>query len=501
MKSYILAIDQGTTSSRAVIYNEKFDVVGVGQEPFPQHFPKPDWVEHDLEEIWNSVKVAIRGAIFKAGESDGNFSATKIQGIGITNQRETFGLWGRQDSVPAQRAIVWQCRRSAEICKKLKKNPVARKVAKDAGLVLDPYFSATKLLWSFENNPSLLKRAKAGELAFGTIDTFLVWKLSGGKTHATDVTNASRTLLFDITKMKWNEAAMKLFRCPKEILPEVLSSDGDFGTTLGADILPDGIPIRGVIGDQQAALLGQGCVSSGQAKITYGTGSFMIFNSGSKIRRSKNALTTVAWKIGGKTTYALEGSVFVAGALVQWLRDQLQMIESSRDIETLARSVESSEGCFVIPALTGLGSPYWIPEARGMIGGLTRKISKAHIARASLEGIALSIADVCEALAKDLGGKLKSIHVDGGASANNLLMQTQANYLGIRVLRPKDRETTVRGAAMAAAFGLGTRKNLLEIQGLNETDAEFAPNGLTVKARKGVLETFRRRVRALISGI
>ena len=501
MSSYILAIDQGTTSSRVLIYNEKFDVVGLAQEPFPQHFPKPDWVEHNLEEVWASVKAALRGALEDAAQNDGQFKAEKISGIGITNQRETFGLWDRETSEPVQNAIVWQCRRSAEICKKLRKSAVARKVAKDAGLVLDPYFSASKLLWSFEKNPQILKRAKAGELAFGTIDTFLIWKLTNGKTHATDVTNASRTLLFDISKMKWNPSALKLFKCPPSLLPEVLASDGNFGVTEGIAGLPNGIPIRGVIGDQQAALLGQGCTQSGQAKITYGTGSFMVFNSGNKIRRSKNGLTTVAWKIRGKTTYALEGSVFVAGALVQWLRDQLQMIESSRDIETLARTVESSEGCYVIPSLTGLGSPYWVPEARGLIGGLTRKISKAHIARAALEGIALSIADVCQALAKDLGVKLKSIHVDGGASGNNLLMQNQADYLGIRVLRPIDRESTVRGAAYAASFGLGQRKNLDELHSLNKTDAEFAPNGISERERKAALELFRRRIKALIASI
>jgi glycerol kinase len=366
---------------------------------------------------------------------------------------------------------------------------------------LDPYFSGTKLLWIFEKYPEIHVRAKNGELAFGTIDSFLIWRLTGGKVHATDVTNASRTLLFDITKMKWNPTALKLFKCPEKLLPYVLASDGAFGKTEGIPNLPDGIPISGVLGDQQAALLGQGCIAKGEAKITYGTGSFMVFNSGNQIRRSKNALTTVAWKIGGKTNYALEGSVFVAGAMVQWLRDQLQMIASSKDIEVLARQVESSEGCFVIPSLTGLGSPYWVPGARGLIGGLTRKISKAHIARASLEGVALSIADVCDWIVGDLGSKLKSIHVDGGASANNLLMQVQADYLGIRILRPKDRETTVRGAAYAAAFGCGLKKNLDELKKLNATDAEFAPNGLSLKGRKEMLKKFRLRVQALIDSI
>jgi glycerol kinase len=501
MSSYILAIDQGTTSSRVVIYNEKFDVVGIAQEAFPQQFPQPDWVEHDPEEIWESVLHSMHGALENAASTDAAFSVAKIKSIGITNQRETFVLWDRKTGKAVHNAIVWQCRRSADLCKKLRKVPAAKKAARDAGLVLDPYFSATKLLWIFEKYPEIHARAKKGEIAFGTMDSFLIWRLTGGKDHATDVTNASRTLLFDIAKMKWNPAALRVFKCPEKILPHVLSSDGNFGKTLGVEHLPDGISICGVLGDQQAALLGQACISKGEAKITYGTGSFMVFNSGSQIRRSKNALTTVAWKIAGKTTYAMEGSVFVAGAMVQWLRDQLKMISNSKEIEVLAREVESSEGCFVIPSLTGLGSPYWVPGARGLIGGLTRKISKAHIARASLEGVALSIADVCDAIAGDLGFKLKSIHVDGGASANNLLMQVQANYLGIRILRPTDRETTVRGAAYAAAFGCGMKKSLDEIKGLNSTDAEFAPNGLTLKQRKEVLKKFRIRVQALIDSI
>jgi glycerol kinase len=496
MSSYILAIDQGTTSSRAVIYDEKFDVQSSSQHEFPQHFPKPDWVEHDLEEIWDSVRKAVEGAISQLSHKNSSFKAQQIVGIGITNQRETFGLWDRKTSRPVHRAIVWQCRRSAEICKKLRATTQGRSVARAAGLVLDPYFSGTKLRWLMESDKSFVNRSAKGELAFGTIDTFLIWKLTGGKSHCTDVTNASRTLLFDISKKKWNPAALKLLKASSKILPEVLPSDGDFGSTVDLGFLPAGIPIRGAIGDQQAALLGQGCVYPGQAKITYGTGSFLVFNSGLKLRRSKNALSTIAWGLKGKTYYALEGSVFVAGAFVQWLRDQLKMIESSKEIEALARQVESSEGCFVIPALTGLGSPYWKPHARGIIGGLTRKTNRAHIARAALEGIALSIADVTEAMKKDLGAPLKSIHVDGGAAANDLLMQYQTDLLGIPVLRPIDRETTVRGAAFAAAIGLGRIQNLSDLSEKNSTEKTFTTK-MKSATRKEHLDLWRARIKAL----
>jgi glycerol kinase len=497
MKKYILSIDQGTTSSRAFIYDDRFQVVGMAQHAFPQHFPKADWVEHDLSEIWLSVEKSVKGAL--ASVSRPEFDPSQIAAIGITNQRETFGVWDRETGAPAHRAIVWQCRRSAELCEKLRKNKKAQNVAKAAGLVLDPYFSGTKLKWLLDENKPLAARAKKGELVFGTMDTFLIWKLSAGRTHVTDTTNASRTLFMDLKKLKWNPEALKLFGVPASMLPEIKASNGDFGMTKGLPFLPDGIPIRGVLGDQQAALLGQACLASGETKVTYGTGAFLVMNTGTQIKRSRKGLSTVAWTLGNKTTYALEGSVFIAGAAVQWLRDELKIVEKSSDIESLASKVKDSDGVFFIPALSGLGSPYWAPHAKGLIGGLTRRSNASHIARAGLEGIAASIADVADGLRQDAKIPLKKISVDGGASANNILMQMQADLLRATVERPTDVETTVRGAAFAAALGAGLVKNVSELKTLSKQDRAFVP-AWTPAETKAYMQIWRRRIKALLAG-
>ncbi len=496
MGKYILSIDQGTTSSRAFVYNEKFEVIGKGQQTFPQHYPKAGWVEHDLEEIWASVEGSIRQSI--ADVSDSKFSANKIVAIGITNQRETFGLWNRKTGKAVGPAIVWQCRRSAKICERLRKSKAAQKVAKDAGLVLDPYFSGSKLTWLFENNAKIKAQAKSGNLAFGNIDTFLIWRLSGGAAHVTDTTNASRTLLMDLKKLKWNQAALKVFKVPAAILPEIKDSDARFAETKGLKFLPNGIPVHGVLGDQHAALLGQGCLKDGETKVTYGTGAFLVMNTGKVLKKSKRALSTVAWTLKGKTSYALEGSVFVAGAAVQWLRDDLKMIQNSSEIEGLAAEVHDSDGVFFVPALAGLGSPYWAPEAKGMIGGITRGSTRAHIARACLDGIASSVAEVVEVLREDSKLKLRSLSVDGGACANNILMQTQSNLLQARVKRPVDVETTVRGAAYAAAIGVGMIK-LKDIAAAHKVEREFTPEW-SGKKSKEFMAVWKRRIKGLLAG-
>lgn len=485
--SFILAIDQGTTSSRAFIYNSRFERIGTGQKAFQQYFPQPGWVEHSLDEIWESVRLAIRDAISSVKDPD--FDVKKIAAIGITNQRETFGLWDKETHKPVGKAIVWQDRRSAEYCRKLQKSPSAKKIVGLTGLVLDPYFSGTKLALQ-------LKDIKHKDnLAFGNIDTFLLWKLSNGTAHATDVSNASRTLLMNIKTLKWDPFLLKTFGVPASILPEILSSDAKFGVTNGLDFLPNGIPIHGILGDQQAALFGQNCLETGEGKITYGTGAFMLVNTGKKILRSKGALSTVAWKYKGKTSYALESSVFIAGAAVQWLRDGLKILQTSSETETLAQSVESSEGVFFIPALSGLGSPYWVPEARGILGGITRGSTRAHVARACLEGIAHSVADTFESLQLKGVGK-KPIRVDGGASQNALLMQYQSDLLQRKLERPTDVETTVRGAAVMAALGVGLI-NESALKKNKDIGATFSAK-ITNKAALELKKRWAKRVKALI---
>jgi glycerol kinase len=495
--TFFLGIDQGTTSSRAVIYNSKMEIVSTHSEPFKQIYPKADWVEHSLEDIWESVEQSIKLCLQKCSVPD--FDAKKIVAIGITNQRETFGIWEKETGKPKGNAIVWQCRRSSEICDRLKRKKKESWVRSKTGLVLDPYFSATKLMWRFEHEPGLLKRATRGEICFGTIDTFLLFRLTKGKSFLTEPSNASRTLLMDLKRGQWCQSLLKLFGVPGNILPKIVDSNADFGRTSGLEFLPDGIPITGILGDQQAALFGQECLSQGEAKITYGTGAFFLLNTGSNIRKTKVGLSTCAWQINGKRTYALEGSVFIAGAAVQWLRDGLGLISKSSEIESLARTVPDSDGVFFIPALTGLGAPDWAPHARGLMGGFTRRSQKAHLAFATLEGIAFSIGDTFSQLLKDSKLKLKKLRVDGGASANNLLLEIQASDLRSAVSRPVDLESTVRGAATLAAIGAGKISNLNQVKGLNPVNKEFLPKGTAAEAKLKRM-VWQRRKKALIQG-
>jgi len=469
MKDLILSIDQGTTGTTVLILDKDLNLLAKKNNEFPQHYPQPGWVEHDPQEIWACTLKTIQEAI--AG-----IETARIAGIGITNQRETTVIWDRATGKAIYKALVWQDRRTAKLCEKLKKKGLENKFKKKTGLVLDPYFSGTKINWILENVPGVQQRAKTGELAFGTIDTYLVWKLSAGKTHVTDPSNASRTLLMNLQNLEWDSELLKILKVPREILPTIASSSEIYGYTRGLSALPDGIPIAGIAGDQQAALFGQACFSAGEAKCTYGTGSFILLNTGKKIVHSKNKLlTTVAWKLGKEVNYALEGSAFIAGAAVQWLRDGLKIIKKSSDIETLAASVETSDGVCVVPAFVGLGAPHWKPEARGIIAGLTRGTTSAHIARATLEGIAFCQYDILQAMSKDLGKKLKTLKVDGGASANNILMQFQADILNVPLSRPKMVETTSLGAAFLAGLATGVWENREIIAQTWKEDQLFKP--------------------------
>ncbi len=472
MSDLVMAIDQGTTGTTVLILDHKLNVLAKCNREFTQHYPKPGWVEHDLEEIWSCTVKTIQEAII-ASEVD----ATRIAAIGITNQRETTGLWNRKTGKPIHKAIVWQDRRTGEICNKLKKRKgLEAKIRKKTGLVIDAYFSATKIQWLLDNVKGAKAKAKSGELAFGTIDTFLVYKLTSGQTHVTDVSNASRTMLMDLKTLEWDRDLLKLFGVPQEILPRIASNSEIYGVTQGVPGLPDGIPIAGMAGDQQAALFGQACFEAGSAKCTYGTGSFILMNTGSKIVYSRNQMiTTVAWQLGKKTCYALEGSAFIAGAAVQWMRDGMNIIESAPEIESLAQSVPDSDGVVFVPALVGLGAPHWRPEGRGLITGLTRATTRAHLARATLEGIAFLQHDILKAMEKDLGTKLKILKVDGGASANDLLMQFQADLLRCKLVRPKMVETTALGAAFLAGLAVGIWKDQKAIAKSWVKDKEFAP--------------------------
>ena len=471
MESYILSIDQGTTSSRAILLDREMNIIGVGQKEFEQIFPSPGWVEHKPEAIWESVSYSIEKALEDAG-----VSGSDVAGIGITNQRETLVLWDRVSGEAVHNAIVWQCRRSAQICTRLKQQGLEAKFTERTGLLLDPYFSGTKLTWLFENVDGLRQRAAAGELKAGTIDSFLVDRLTDGEVHVTDVSNASRTLLFNIHKLQWDEDLAADLGVPVSILPKVAGCSEIYGKTKGLSCLPDGIPVCGIAGDQQAALFGQACFKPGEAKCTYGTGAFLLMNTGEKAVPSKNRLlTTVAWQIDGKTTYALEGSAFIAGAAVQWLRDGLNMIKDSSEIEALAATVDSAEGVVLVPALAGLGAPHWRSEARGLISGLTRGTTKAHIARAALDGIALQNFEILSAMQSDSGEEMTTLKVDGGASANNLMMQFQADILNCELVRPEILETTAIGAAFLAGLAVGVWKDLDDIRGSWKENRRFLP--------------------------
>jgi len=451
MAKHLLAIDQGTTGTTALVVSLEGETLGRHTVEFPQYFPKPGWVEHDAKEIWNSVGEAVKGALAAA-----KIGGAELAAIGITNQRETTLVWDRAAGEPIARAIVWQCRRTADVCDELKKQGHEPRVREKTGLVLDAYFSATKIAWLLDNVAGARARAEKGELAFGTMDSFLVWKLTAGALHVTDVTNASRTLVMNLARAEWDPELCALLRVPKEVLPRIVGSAEEVGRTKGVGFLPDGIPIAGIAGDQQAALFGQACFAEGDAKCTYGTGAFALMNIGSRPLLSESGLvTTVAWRIGGVTTYALEGSAFIAGAAVQWLRDGLGIIKNASEIEALARKVPSSEDVAFVPALSGLGAPHWDQAARGMIMGLTRGSTAAHLARATLEGIALQVWDLLQAMTLDAKRPLATLRVDGGAAANDLLMQFQADVADVAVERPTEIESTGRGAAMLAGVGAG----------------------------------------------
>jgi len=470
MSRYIIAIDQGTTSSRTAIVNQAGGLVNQANEDFPQIFPKPGWVEHDPEDIWRTTLNTLKKTLEQT-----RIRGEQIAAIGITNQRETVVVWDRKTGKPIYNAIVWQCRRTQEVCEKLKRNNKEKMVTKKTGLVIDPYFSGSKIQWILKNVPGAKEKARKGELAAGTIDTFLLWRLTGGEAHKTDVSNASRTMLMNIHTGWWDDELLKLFEVPEALMPEIAPSSGEFGKTKGLGFLPDGVPIAGIAGDQQAALFGQTCFDAGDVKCTFGTGSFILLNTGTKPVDSKaRLLTTIAWKLRDqKIVYALEGGAFICGAAVQWLRDGLQFFQHSSEVEKLAASVPSSEGVEFVPALTGLGAPHWNAEARGVICGLTRGSTKAHVARATLEAMALQNVDILTAMQKDLGKKLKSIKVDGGASANNLLMQLQADYSATQVVRPQIVESTAIGAAYLAGLGVGFWKNTDEIKKIWKIDQDF----------------------------
>ncbi|MFO0756444.1 MAG: glycerol kinase GlpK [Byssovorax sp.] len=470
----ILAIDQGTTGTTSLVMDTSGATLGRATREFRQHFPAPGLVEHDAEEIWQSVLEAVQGALAAAG-----VGGERIAAIGITNQRETTLIWERATGKPIHRAIVWQDRRTAPRCAELRAAGYEDKVEEVTGLVLDPYFSGTKVAWILENVAGARARAERGELCFGTIDSFLVWRLSGdaaggAPVHATDVTNASRTLLMSLHTLDWDDAMLAMLGVPRSILPKIVGSAGRIAATRGFPHLPDGVPIAGIAGDQQAALFGQACFGVGETKCTYGTGAFVLTNIGQKPIRSRfGLLTTVAWQVNGETSFALEGSAFIAGAAVQWLRDGLGIIKSAGEIEALARTVPSSDGVCFVPALSGLGAPAWDPEAKGLICGLTRGTTAAHLARATLEGVALSVNDLLGAMAADLGAPLRKMRVDGGAAANGLLMQFQADVGPIEIERPAELESTARGAAMLAGVGAGLFTSTAEAAGMSRVERRF----------------------------
>lgn len=470
MEQFILSLDQGTSSSRAIVFDHKGVIKAVAQQEFRQIFPQSGWVEHDPHEIWSSQASVIAGAMASIG-----INGLDIAGIGITNQRETTIVWDRQTGEPVYNAIVWQDRRTSAYCDALKAEGRTEFIREKTGLIIDAYFSATKIKWILDNVEGVREKAEAGKLCFGTVDTWLIWRLTRGEVHVTDVTNASRTMLYNIHELAWDDELLELFGIPRAMLPEVKSSSEVYGHTK-TTMFAHKIPIAGIAGDQQAALFGQMCVEPGMVKNTYGTGCFLLMNSGDKPVFSKNnLLATIAWKIGDQVTYALEGSIFVGGAIVQWLRDGLGIIRSSSEVEALANKVPDTGGVYFVPALTGLGAPYWNQYARGTISGISRGTTAAHIARAALEGIAFQTMDVVNAMQRDAGIELKELRVDGGAAANNLLMQFQADILNTPVIRPKIIETTALGAAYLAGLAVGYWNSLEEIREQWLVDKRFEP--------------------------
>jgi glycerol kinase len=469
-EKYILSLDQGTTSSRAIVFNHKGETASLAQKEFSQYYPRPGWVEHNASEIWSSQVAVIAEAISKIGINGKDLAA-----IGIANQRETVVVWDRKTGKPVYNAIVWQDRRTSDYCRQLREEGWAYTIQNKTGLIIDAYFSGTKLKWILDNVEGIRKRAESGELAFGTVDSWLVWNLTSGDRHVTDVSNASRTMLYNIREMRWDEDLLKLMNIPRSILPDVTHSSGELGHTRST-IFAHAVPVGGIAGDQQAALFGQQCTEQGMAKNTYGTGCFLLMNTGNEPIRSENSLlATIGWQIGNKITYALEGSIFIAGAAVQWLRDELGIIKSAPEIEELANKADNNGGVYFVPALAGLGAPYWDQYARGTIMGLTRGTNRNHLARAALEGIAFQTMDVLEAMEADSGIRIKELHVDGGASANDLLMQFQSEVLGIPVVRPEQFETTALGAAYLAGLAVGYWDNLDELKDQWKKDKTYNP--------------------------
>ena len=487
---YLLALDQGTTSSRAIVYDETCSPVTSAQKEFTQHFPQPGWVEHDASEIWHSVVETARNAVNQAG-----IDVADIAAIGITNQRETTIVWDRETGHPIYNAIVWQDRRTADFCDQLKAQGLEDKVRAKTGLPIDSYFSATKIRWILDNVDGAREKAKQGKLAFGTVDSWLVWNFTKHELHITDVTNASRTMLFNIHTLQWDDELLDALDIPRSMLPEVRPSSEVYGPTK-TTVFASKIPLAGIAGDQHAALFGQMCTRSGMVKNTYGTGCFLVMNTGTKPIESKNNLvTTIAWQIGDQVNYALEGSIFIAGAVVQWLRDGLGIIRSASEVETLARGVEHCDGVYLVPAFAGLGAPHWNARARGTLFGVTRGTTSAHIARAALDSIAYQSVDVLKAMEADSGIHIDELRVDGGACANNLLMQFQADILGVDAVRPKVSETTALGAAYLAGLATGYWKDIDELQKQWKLDHRFSPSMPAADA-KACLDGWQRAIRA-----
>ena len=489
MKKFILALDQGTTSSRAIVFDRNGIPVATAQKEFTQYYPKPGWVEHDPEEIWSTQAGVALEAITKAG-----LESVDIASIGITNQRETTILWNRKTGKPVYNAIVWQDRRTADFCDQLKRDGKSRTIVEKTGLIIDAYFSATKIRWILDNVKEAGDLAKRGDLAFGTVDSWLVWNLTKGELHITDVSNASRTMLFNIHTLKWDEELLRIFGIPSGLLPEVRSSSEVYGKTRG--LFASSIPVSGIAGDQQAALFGQMCIEPGMVKNTYGTGCFMVMNIGSKPIESKSQLlTTVAWQIGKDTQYALEGSIFIAGAVVQWLRDGLGIIKKSDDVEKLAAKVKNSDGVYFVPAFAGLGAPHWNQHARGTIVGITRGSTASHIARAALDSIAYQTLEVLLAMQKDSGIDIRELRVDGGATVNNLLMQFQSDLLQAKVVRPRITETTALGAAYLAGIAVNYWKDIEEVRQQWQVDRTFSPE-IKAEDTSALIKGWHRAVNA-----
>jgi glycerol kinase len=494
MEQFILALDQGTTSSRAMLFNKKGEIVSVAQKEFRQIYPKPGWVEHDAQEIWSTQAGVAAEAVASAG-----VNGKAISGIGITNQRETTVVWDRKSGKPIYNAIVWQDRRTSDYCDQLKKDGHADMIQKKTGLVIDSYFSGTKVKWILDNVEGAREKAKNGELAFGTIDSWLIWNFTQGELHITDVTNASRTLLFNINSMEWDDELLELMNIPKSMLPEVRQSSEKYGSTK-TTLFASKIPIAGIAGDQQSALFGQMCTEPGMVKNTYGTGCFMLMNIGDEpVRSEQNLLTTVAWKVNGQTTYALEGSVFIGGAVVQWLRDEMSIIQESKDIEYFANKVEDSDGVYLVPAFAGLGAPHWNQHARGIMVGMTRGTNRAHLARAAQDSIAYQVMDLLNAMKADAGIEVRELRVDGGATVNNTLMQFQSDLLGeVPVVRPVTTETTALGAAYLAGLAVGFWDDIEEIRKLWKADKTFEREMESDKVRT-LTKGWQRAVNAAIT--